>query len=267
MPDKVSLENTVYVPFYSEITSYTYDLNISIPDEAPTAEGFPVIFLLDGNAHFTFGRDVVRLQSRNAPKTFVKPAIVVGIGHQGGWGAVSKRRFYDYTPPSETYIYPERMKDKKPAVMDHGGAADFLLFMEKELMPFIEGKYSINQAKRTLFGHSLGGLVVLYALFTRAELFHSYLACSPSIWWNEHELFHYAEEFNRGSQMKTEKRLFIAAGSEEGFMADDARDLEARLKTSCSSLLESDVYIAPNENHASVVPAIMSRAFRFANIG
>ena len=34
-------------------------------------------------------------------------------------------------------------------------------------------------------GHSLGGLFVLHALYTRPAAFQSYLAASPSLWWSQ----------------------------------------------------------------------------------
>jgi hypothetical protein len=118
-----------------------------------------------------------------------------------------------------------------------------------------------------LFGHSLSGLFVLWTLFTRAELFQYYLASSPSIWWNDHEILAYADEWcNYGHMTRPEKRkLMITVGSEEAFMVDDAKGLFSKLSAYSLPNLEIEHYVAPNENHASVVPTIMSRAFRLLN--
>lgn len=83
-------------------------------------EGFSVYYLLDGNAYFHFGHEVVRLQSKNILKTSVAPAIIVGIGHHRSVEKLPKRRFYEFTPSAESYSYPERLKGRD--LGNHGGA-------------------------------------------------------------------------------------------------------------------------------------------------
>ncbi|KTD86259.1 hypothetical protein UQ64_17425 [Paenibacillus etheri] len=244
---------------------YSYDIKVSLPREEAPANGFPVYYMLDGNSYFQLGRDVVKLQSRNAPKTLIAPGIVIGIGHYGTDEEVSKRRFFDFTPPAKQYVYPDRLKNAD--IGPHGGAEKFQSFLELELMPLVSEKYNVDQQKQVLFGHSLSGLFVLWTLFTRAELFQYYLASSPSIWWNDHEILVYAEQFyNKGQAIRYDKRkLLITVGSEEAFMVDDAKVLFSKLSEHSLPDLQVEHYIAPDENHASVVPTIMSRAFRMLN--
>lgn len=264
MSTQVQLDHTESWELESQYMNYTYDIKVSLPKEEAPDNGFPVYYMLDGNSYFQFGRDVVRLQSRNAPKTFIAPAIVIGIGHQGSDEEVSKRRFYDFTPPAQQYVYPDRLKNFD--VGTHGGAEKFLSFLELELMPIINEKYKVDQHKQALFGHSLSGLYVLWTLFTRADLFQYYLASSPSIWWNDHEVLRYAEQCCDHGQAMTEKRkLLITVGSEETFMVDDAKGLFSKMSEYSLPNLEVAHYVAPNENHASVVPTIISRAFRVLN--
>lgn len=235
-----------------------YDIKVFLPEGEPPERGFPVYYLLDGNAYFQFGRDVVKLQSKNAPKTLVSQAIVIGIGHTGVEEEGGKRRFYDFTPPAEQYLYPERLKGADLGM--HGGAEKFFAFIEQELMPVISKKYPVDVERQTLFGHSLGGLFVLWALFTQPKLFQTYVASSPSIWWNDHEVLLYADHNHY-----IEQRLLITVGSEERFMVEDAKRLYAMLNRQSLKELAIELYVAMDENHASVVPTIMSRAFRFAN--
>lgn len=265
MTTQVELEHTESWKLESQYMGYTYDIKVSLPREEAPANGFPVYYMLDGNSYFQLGRDVVKLQSRNAPKTLIAPAIVIGIGHHGSDEEVSKRRFYDFTPPAKQYVYPDRLKNSD--VGPHGGADKFLSFLELELMPLVSEKYNVDQHKQVLFGHSLSGLFVLWTLFTRAELFQYYLASSPSIWWNDHEILAYAEQWcKHGQAMMTEKRkLLITVGSEEAFMVDDAKVLFSKLSENSLPDLQVEHYVAPDENHASVVPTIMSRAFRLLN--
>ncbi len=265
MTEKVTLDQTEYWKLDSKIMKYVFDIKVSIPSAEPPEEGFPIIYMLDGNSHFQYGRDVVRLQSRNAPKTFVAPAIVVGIGHHGNEKEVSKQRFHDFTPFSDQYSYPDRLKARGVELGPHGGAEKLLDFMEQELMLEISRRYTVDSRCQTIFGHSLGGLFVLFALFTRSQLFTNFLACSPSIWWNDHEILEYESKFYKNTILDTQKRLFIAVGGEEGFMVDDAKIVVSNMDSKKVDSLQTAFYIAPEENHGSVVPTIMSRAIRFTN--
>lgn len=264
MAEKVSLDYTEAWKMDSNIMGYTYDIKVSIPKEAPPEKGFPIYYMLDGNSYFQFGRDVVHLQSGNAPKTFVHPSIVVGIGHAGDNEQVMKRRFYDFTPPALEYKYPDRLKGMD--IGEHGGAEKLLAFFEQELMPTIHQKYPVNIEKQVLFGHSLSGLFVLLTVFTRPELFQFYLAASPSIWWNDHELLTYAERYYANAENHEKRKILMTVGSEEGFMVDDAKHLFSLMNEHEREQLEVELFVAQDENHASVVPTIMSRAFRMPNI-
>jgi len=57
------------------------------------------------------------------------------------------------------------------------------------------------------------------------------------------------------------KRLLLTVGEHERFMVDDAAALSLVLN---NHHYPCELYIAPDENHASVVPTVISRAFRFA---
>lgn len=116
----------------------------------------------------------------------------------------SLRRAYDLTPPCDTY---EQFigRDGKPQTTEYGGAEKFLDFISTTLRPFLlEHVFPGSQFKReALFGHSYGGLLALHAMFTREKLgltFDTYMAASPSIWWNERAMYEIAQRTvqNRG---------------------------------------------------------------------
>lgn len=89
-----------------------------------------------------------------------------------------------------------------------GGAPDFIQFIEKELIPFIEKEYPVT-AFRTLIGHSYGGLFTLYTLINHPELFSNYLAIDPSLDWDNQDLLAQAkEQFAR--QDYSNKSIFIS---------------------------------------------------------
>nr|WP_318539907.1 alpha/beta hydrolase-fold protein [Terribacillus saccharophilus] len=191
-----------------------YRVQIFIPDHPPQSEeGYPVIYMLDGNAYFGLGKDVIRNQSHNMLKTGVDPAIVVGISLDAEESVIRERRFYDFTPPASAYKFPDRMKWKTTG--KHGGAEIFLDWLIDELQPKILENYQVQRDKQCLYGHSLSGLFALYSMFKRPEAFQCYLAISPSIWWNEKHIYSFLKDAK-------DSKLFIAVGEEEGFMVEDS---------------------------------------------
>ncbi|MEK4145926.1 alpha/beta hydrolase-fold protein [Robertmurraya sp. FSL W8-0741] len=236
----------------SKFTHYQYTIEVYVPNETPPKSGFPIVYLLDGQSYFQFAKYAVKLQSANTAKTKVEPSIVVGICHDEQ--DMRQRRFYEFTAPAEHYLFPEHAKGKKMNLGHHGGAPLFQKFMKEELKPAIEKKFAVNKNKQTLFGHSLAGYYTIWCYLTHCHDFQTYIAISPSIWWNGKELFDYLEKANPDDLQK----LFIAVGEHEGFMVEDAKEFYKELPA-----LSKELFIASEENHASVVPATISRALRF----
>ena len=239
----------------STFNNTTYDIKTYIPKEQVPADGFPVYYVLDGLSYFDFVKDGIRLQHLNAVKTGVSSAIVVGICHKEE--EMRPKRFIDFTAPTKNLIIPDHAKGKLPD--GYGGAEKFYQFINQELMPIIKAQYPVNCEHQTLFGHSLGGYFALWCLFTHSTKFLNYIAISPSIWWNGQELLNMAKHFIANER---KNRIFIAVGGREGFMVNDATTM-ASLLADCGLITES--YVAPDENHASVVPTVLSRALRFCS--
>lgn len=82
----------------------------------------------------------------------------------------------------------DRNKDLTPTHLEgwstSGGADKFLSFLKNELIPYIDQKYPSN-GDNTLWGHSLGGMFVTYALLNEPKTFKSYIAADPSLWWDK----------------------------------------------------------------------------------
>jgi hypothetical protein len=76
-----------------------------------------------------------------------------------------------------------------------GGSADTLIsFMKEELFPFVEKNYRTSPF-RILAGASFGGVFVMHAFLTDPKLFNSYLAVSPSMWWDYRIMLKRTEDF------------------------------------------------------------------------
>ena len=178
---------------------------VHVPDGAANRkERYPVVYLLDGDGHFSSVVGLIQQLStggnNNCPKM-----IVVAIPNTD--------RTRDLTP---THI------DADPPFMDStfsktsGGGENFIAFIEKELMPHIEANYPAAPYKM-LIGHSFGGLAVMQTFVHHTDLFNAYICIDPSMWWDKQTLLKQTEKAL--SEKKLEGKslyLGIANTLEEG---------------------------------------------------
>ncbi len=96
-----------------------------------------------------------------------------------------------------------------------GGNADrYLDFVTEEVMPFVKNNFPVNPLRQAtgFGGSSLGGLLSLYAAFTRPESFGRFIATSPSIWWDNFSIF----DVISSSRFKASNlRLWVDIGTRE----------------------------------------------------
>ncbi len=153
---------------------HTHRIMLAVPPGLPPEQGWPVLYLLDGNLSFPPIAQLMRNRFARGPGVPVQGAVVVGMGYaEDGEKRVLDldARAYDYTPPA-----PGRGQRE-------GGADAFLQFLLGSVRPLVESAVRVDRTRQTLFGHSYGGLCALHALFTRPDGFQNYVAASPSVWW------------------------------------------------------------------------------------
>ncbi|HWE44828.1 MAG TPA: alpha/beta hydrolase-fold protein [Caulobacteraceae bacterium] len=201
-PSEVSLPDTRRIAFVSKVNGHGYSIDVSLPPVPPPPNGYPVIYVLDGDGYFASMAEAVRLNG-NAPQ-----AVVVGIGypHDPAWpqsvlskhqplpppfaaappfdAAFTLSRTYDLTLPADAEVLKANGGGGVFGPQDVGGVDDFLKTIETEVKPRVYALAPVNKDDQTLFGHSLGGLAVVDALFTEPAAFRTFVAASPSIWWS-----------------------------------------------------------------------------------
>lgn len=242
-----------------------YRIYVACPFAEPPADGYPVIYVLDANAVIYTIVEALCIQARRPEKTGVGPAVIVGIGYDTD-EPFSPARHYDFTmevPLEELPAHPEGRTWPR-----QGGADRFLRFIEEELRPVIEQKFPVNGDRQTLAGHSLGGLFVLYTLFTKPNLFRNYAAGSPSIHWNEGLLADLECKFAGSLPSRAgDIRVFIGVGELErrhpSRMNENAEALYERLRMLEGAGCYTEFHEFEDENHGSVLPVFMSRILRF----
>lgn len=266
----------------SSKTGRDYRIFIWQPATGQLQGKMPVVYLLDGNGTFPIAAAAAALQSRRPERTGVRPAIVVGIGYPTTLWLDAERRTYDYTPPVPEDALPQR--PDRGGWSRTGGADEFLDFIADELQPMIAAEFDIDRDQSALFGHSFGGLFVLHTLFTRPALFRNYAAASPSIWFGGDHLMQAKARFKAVQPVLPTRRLLVTVGSLEqaeaqsadgssadydswirrNKMVENAKGLASDLATMDPAALAVTYKEFEDENHASVLPAAISRALRFS---
>jgi predicted alpha/beta superfamily hydrolase len=231
----------------SKVLSENRTLNVYMPEgySAKDTITYPVIYLLDGSADEDFIHIAGLVQYCNFPWINSLPkSIVVGIAN------VDRRR--DYT-------FPTTIEKDKKDFPTTGGSAKFIEFLEKEVQPFITKNYKTNN-NRTIIGQSLGGLLATEILLKKPELFSTYIIISPSLWWNKESLLALEKP-----QLKNATKIYIAVGNEGEVMVNDAKQLQALLKTNPSKDLTVNLETFHKETHADIMHDAVYHAFKALN--
>lgn len=251
----------------SQINGQEYRIQVYQPSGPVPASGFPIIYTLDGNSTFVMTAEMIRIQSLRPEKTGVVPAIVVGIGYDME-APFPPKRHYDFTMTVPKEELPQAALERP--LPEQGGALDFMSFIEDQLKPMVEQKYPANPERRMIIGHSLGGLFVLHMLFVKPESFHTFIAGSPSIHWNESYMRQqeqkWLEELAAG-KYHLNTRLLIAVGELEGNlkvpMVRNAEEQAKRLSGLQKYGVHTSYKAFESENHMSIVPVLINRALRY----
>ena len=155
----------------------------SYSDTTYLPKRYPVLYLLDGDAHFHSVTGLLQILGTGINGTFVLPEmIVVAIPNTN--------RTRDMTP---THTDRDPEGKPQPALAGSGGMANFLTFIKTELIPRIERDYR-TAPYRVFVGHSLGGITTINALYTMPDAFNAYVAIDPSLWWDNRVLLKQARE-------------------------------------------------------------------------
>lgn len=181
-----------------------------------SAQKYPVVYLLDGDAHFSSVVGMIEELSEINGNTICPEMIVVGIPNTN--------RTRDLTPTHSDIDLPFVNKGLSE---QSGGGEKFTEFLKKELIPYIDSKYPTAPYK-TLIGHSFGGLTVMNIFTNHTNLFNSYVAIDPSMWW-DHEKFLKETTKTLATKNLANVSLFLGVANT---MEDDMDLLKVRKDTS-----------------------------------
>jgi len=226
---EATIPSTRVLRFTSAIDGEPFTLEVRKPFGPPPKDGYSVLYVLDGELYFS----IAQFLSYALPGT---SPVVVGIGHNAlrnkdvimryaksplkdasklgvdeAFAAFSNLRVRDFTlPPAPEHRAPIWLGSE-------GGNIDqFLKVIETEIKPRIAALVPVNAADQALYGHSLGGLAVIRALFTEPNAFRTFIASSPSLWWDGNAVLKGEAAFaNQVRSGRTAPKILITAAAGE----------------------------------------------------
>jgi len=140
-----------------------------------------------------------------------------------------------------------------------GGSAAFRTFIRTELMPVIKARYRTT-AETAIMGESLAGLFVVETFFLEPDLFDTYIAFDPSLWWNNSGLLKSAASKLRAGG--TRPRTLYLASSSEPDLARLTKELADLLGQNTRASLKWHYQPMPAETHATIYHPAALQAVR-----
>jgi predicted alpha/beta superfamily hydrolase len=227
----------------SKVLGETRRLNVYLPPvyRDSAAVRLPVLYMPDGGVgeDFLHVAGLVQVLVGNGT---MRPFILVGIEN------TARRR--DLTGPTTN------AEDKKIAPRV-GESAAFRQFIRRELMPAVRQRYRTTP-ETALVGESLAGLFTVETFVLEPDLFDTYLAFDPSLWWNDGKLVQQAAR-SLPAYHGPAKTLYLSTSS-QGDTAATAR--LARLVRAARPRLTGYYEPLPAETHATIYHPAALRGFR-----
>ena len=203
----------------------------------------PLLVMLDGGLGEDF-LHVAGLVQIGALNGTMRPHLLVGIEN------TERRR--DLTGPTTD----PRDSAMAPRV---GGSAAFRRFLAEELLPAVAARYRTT-GERAIVGESLAGLFVVETLLLAPELFDTYIAVDPSLWWDGYRLNREAAGLLTAAGARG--RTLFLAGSGQPQLGAAAHRLYADLDAARLPGLTLRYRAFPDESHATVYHPAALAAFR-----
>ena len=227
----------------SKILAEQRDLLVHLPNnyQQNTELNYPVLYLLDGQRNLNHAAGTLDLLNQS---NMAQEMIIIAINNT--------HRTRDLTP-----TYDESYNEWGIS----GGADNFLDFIEKELIPYVNKSYRTNNFK-ILSGHSFGGLLAVYALQSRPQLFQAHFAFSPSLWWHDEVIFKDTEKF-LANTAELNNYLYVNMGNEGGNMLSTFQRYSKLLKTYTPKGFSYNADLVEQENHNTTALVGQSLAYRY----
>ncbi len=226
----------------SKILGERRTINVFIP--LGNTEPLPVLYMPDGGMNEDFPHVVgsVDVSIKNA---VIRPVMVVGVQN------TERRR---------DLVGPTTIADEIKVAPHAGGADKFRAFLRDELKPLIAKRYRTT-GESALIGESLAGLFVVETFLVEPTLFDSYIAASPSVWWNEQTVIRGAAA-RLGNWTAGARTLYVATADETA-MQEGVEILTTALRITHPAGVTWTYEPMPQEHHSTIFPTAALHGIRY----
>ena len=229
----------------SRVLGETRRIHVYTPPGYDTAAGarYPVLYMPDGGVAEDFPHVTSDIDAAIRAGE-MRPVVVVGIEN------TERRR--DMTGPTS-------VETDKQIASHVGGSIAFRAFIRDELMPVVRERIRGN-GQTAIVGESLAGLFVIETFFLEPRLFDTYIALSPSLWWNDQALVRGADRSLR-AQPRSGKTLYLAVAGDDD-RGDAVQTLATILRTAAPKDLTWYYEPRPDLQHSTIYRGASPGAFR-----
>ncbi|QSQ21176.1 alpha/beta hydrolase [Pyxidicoccus parkwayensis] len=232
----------------SRVLKETRRINVYLPPGYDKGQArLPVLYLLDGGEQEDFMHIAGLAQLASLSHT-IREMIVVGI---------------EDTDRRRDFTYPSQVPEDRKLLPTSGGSAAFREFLAQEVKPWVEARYRTS-GETLLMGESLAGLFIVETFLRQPELFGSYIAVSPSLWWSNQSLSKESPALLR-QHPAGPRTLYLTMGNEGGEMPEMQQGLDvfvAALKANTPTGLQWHYEPMPDELHSTIFHPAALRALR-----
>jgi predicted alpha/beta superfamily hydrolase len=205
---------------YLVYTPPSYEGKIFAPQK------YPVLYLLDGDAHFHSVTGLLQFLGTGINGNYVIPEmIVVAIPNTD--------RTRDLTPTHTSKGFDGK---ELPFLKTSGGMPNFFKFLKSELIPHIDSGYHTS-SYRIFVGHSFGGIAVINALYAIPETFNAYISIDPSLWYDNQVLMKKTKDYF--SKAKLDNKFLFVGQANTIQAGDSTRNLHFESIVQFNSIMES----------------------------
>jgi uncharacterized protein len=233
-----------------------YRITVGVPDSyaANPERRYPILYVTDGYWDYKLLKSII---GGLVYDKLIPEIILVGIGYPGEAPDYGRLRRWDLTPVSDS-------REDDANLGESGHAAEFLDVLEREIIPFVEGRYRADSSFRVLGGSSLGGLFALYVMFTKPALFGAYIAPSPAVPYAAGWLLGHEEAFSKAGKPLAARLYMTGATQEQPWVLHAVKKFDARLRERVYPGLKYEFRMIDGEGHSSSKPESFNRGVRFA---
>jgi hypothetical protein len=229
----------------SRVLGETRRINLYTPpghDESVDVR-YPLLYMPDGGVAEDFPHVIAAVDAAIRGGEMA-PLIVVGIEN------TERRR--DMTGPTQ-------IAEDRTIAPRVGGSAAFRGFLRDELMPEVNRRVR-GDGRTAILGESLAGLFIVETFFREPAMFDTYIALSPSLWWNDMSLVRTAAARLATRTSAAQTLYFATAGDDD--VGDAGKALAEVLRVAAPPGLTWYYEPRPDLQHSTIYRALAPGALR-----